>query len=342
MSAQPESLSAIAVPAPELPLEVVAETVARQFGLAGNYSPLVSERDQNFRLVDASGCAYVVKIVSSAESVETTDFQIEALLHLEARGVSGVPRVIHTLNGGSRGSIATEDGEPLMLRVVSWIDGEIRRDADATEASSASLGRKAAELDRAFVDFSHTGENQVLLWDTQRAAELRGLIGHIDDAEIRANVECALDDFESRTLPVLATLPAQVIHNDINGENVLYNDAREVCGIIDFGDMLRAPRIVEVSTAAAYLRCEEQPLRLIAPMISAYRELNPLTGDELEVLYDLVRTRLCMTVVILYWRISARDADDPYRLKTLQTESSAAPFLACLNRLGRSGFAEIL
>ena len=186
MSAQPESLAAIAVPPPRLPVEAVADAVARQFGLTGDYLPLVSERDQNFRLVDATGRAYVVKIVSSADSEETTDFQIEALMHLEARGVSGVPRVIRTMDGGSRGSIAKENDDPLMLRVVSWIDGEVRRDNDATEASSASLGRKAAELDRAFADFSHAGENQVLLWDTQRAAELRGLIGHIDDAEIRA------------------------------------------------------------------------------------------------------------------------------------------------------------
>ncbi len=339
MSAVPESLAAIAVPAPSLPVDRIAGEVERQFGLRGEYSPLVSERDQNFRLVSGDDESFVVKVVSSADSVTTTEYQIEVLRLLETRGVSGVPRIVRTVGGNTRGVIECDSGDDLMLRIVSWVDGTSRRDDAANEKSAASLGQKIAELDNALEDFRHPGENQVLLWDTQRAAELGALVQFIDDVDIRRNVELALADFQSRALPRLNDLPTQTIHNDINGENVLY-DGEKVCGIIDFGDLLRAPRVIEVATAAAYLRSPEQPLRLIAPMVSAYCAVNPLVSDELDLLFDLVRARLCMTVSILHWRLSARDPDDPYRQKSLASEASAAPFLASLNKLGREEFVK--
>ena len=120
------------------------------------------------------------------------------------------------------------------------------------------------------------------------------------DVDIRRNVELGASGFPGRVhCRGLNDLPTQTIHNDINGENVLY-DGEKVCGIIDFGDLLRAPRVIEVATAAAYLRSPEQPLRLIAPMVSAYCAVNPLVSDELDLLFDLVRARLCMTVSILH------------------------------------------
>ena len=56
-------------------------------------------------------------------------------------------------------------------------------------------------------------------------------------------------------LPRLAALRAQVIHNDYHLYNVLVapdDQARIVTGIIDFGDMVHAPLVGEVATAAAF------------------------------------------------------------------------------------------
>ena len=71
MGANP--LDIIATPAPEVPESLVAAMLARDYELAGNLTPLVSERDQNFRLETADGRVLVVKIANSAEPPEITE-----------------------------------------------------------------------------------------------------------------------------------------------------------------------------------------------------------------------------------------------------------------------------
>jgi len=330
---------ALAVP-PNLNAEDVAIAVWQQFGLAGDYTELISERDRNFRLLTASGTSYVVKATCLAEAAVVTDFQIAALIHLQNRGVSFVPRIVRTPSGQDRGSIRSEDGSEVCLRVVTWLGGELLRDVDVTSGIAQRFGRRLAELDVALEDFSHAGEAQSLLWDSQRAGELRGLLGHISDKAVRESVEAVLDDFDSRVQPVLIELPQQVIHNDANDENILLDANGDVSGIIDFGDMMKAPRVIDIATAASYLRTEHDPLRLIEPFVAGYNSENALLDAEFDVLFDLIRTRLAMTLIILHWRLAARDEGDPYRGKSLAVNSNAPDFLENLSSFGRAAFVQ--
>ena len=331
----------IAADPPSIAIDVVADAVAEQFGLFGDYVQLVSERDQNFRLTTANDKRYVVKITSLAQDLVVTDFQIAALLHLEEYGVGGVPRIVRTLAGDDRGMVQTDDAPGVCLRVVTWIDGQLLDDSELTPHIATQFGHRLAALDIAFQNFSHPGDSQELLWDTQHADELRGLLVHVDDANIRSRLEAVFDDFDNRVKPALASLPSQVIHNDAHGENVLLGETGEVTGIIDFGDMLRAPRIIDVSTAAAYLREDaSDPMRIIASFVAGYQDSNPLLAAELELLFDLTRTRLLMTIVLFYWRLAARAKDDPYRQKLVENEGDAFRFLQRLTVLGRAAFLE--
>ena len=332
------ALTSAMVEAPRFTATTVADAVKSQFGLVGEFTELVSERDQNFRLKAGSGTSFVVKITGLAEDPVVTDFQIAALIHLESRGVSGVPRIVRTTSGKSRGAIVTEDGTEICLRVVTWLSGRLLCDVDVTPEIARRFGSRLAELDLALEGFSHEGENQSLLWDSQRAGDLRGHLVHVNDKDVRSSVEDVLDDFDKLVKPVLASLPRQVIHNDANDDNVLLDVDGDVSGIIDFGDMLMAPRVIDVSTAASYLRTPGDPLRLIEPFVTAYDKRNALLEVEFEVLFDLIRTRLSMTLIILYWRLAARDVDDPYRQKSLNLNSNALEFLQSLSALGRAAF----
>ncbi len=334
------ALSQIAADPPAINQDVIAECVADQYGLSGAYAGLVSERDQNFRLTTASGERFVVKIVSSAEETATTDFQIAGLLHLEAAGLGAVPRIVRTKAGKDCGGIDC-DGIGYRLRVVTYLDGDMLQHSEVNPKLARDFGKRLAELDLAFQDFSHAGEKRALLWDIQKAAELRALVMHISDASLRTEVDAVLERFDSRVLPQLADLRAQVIHNDANTENVLVDDSRSISGFIDFGDMLRAPLIVEVAVAAAYLRSDgEDPARLIAPFVRGYHEKCPLEDQEFSVLFDLVRTRVATTIVLLYWRLDARATNDRYRQKTLRVERGAMRFLQALNAQGEEAFLE--
>ncbi len=114
-------------------------------------------------------------------------------------------------------------------------------------------------------------------------------------------------------------------------------------GFIDFGDMLRAPLVVDVAVAASYLRVfEDEVLRFILPFVAGYHSVTNLNEPELELLFDLIRARLVTTVSMLFWRLSARSEDDAYRQSTLRQESGAQNFLARLDDLGRNAFTQNL
>jgi len=341
MSATNDLLQFIAVEPPSFDPSVVAEAVDEQFGLAGDYSLLVSERDQNFCLTTANNDRYLVKITSLVEPRDVTDFQIAALDHLANCGVIGVPQNVRTTAGKKHGSIQSDDGTPLCLRVLTWLNGSLLDDSEITPEIANSLGGRLADLDVALESFVHESDGQASLWDTQRAGQLHGLLVHVGDSVMRQQLETVLDVMEERVTPALEALPRQVIHNDANTENILLDTSGDVSGIIDFGDLLRATRIIEVSTAAAYLRPDDDdPLQLLVPFVAGYHEKSPLSAAELDVLFDLILIRLAMTVILFYWRLAARDKEDPYLQKQLDSEGGAFEFLQSLSSLGRAAFRE--
>jgi len=342
---EPASLQAIAAIPPDLPVTAVKELVAEQYGLVGEFAPLISERDQNFRLKTADGNRFVVKIANAAEQEATTDFQIRALLHLERKACPvPVPTVVRTTAGEVATSIA-DDLSSHVLRVVSYVPGRPLERVTADARLANELGTCAARLDQCLGDFEHPGDSQSLLWDMQRASDLRALMPHIPEVELRAAVQGCLNDFEQHAAPEFSTLRRQIIHNDINPGNVLVSDSApvSVAGVIDFGDMIRAPLIVDVAIAASYLRSDaEDPLGLSVALVAGYNEVTLLETNELDLLYYLVRMRLATTITMMYWRISERSGDDAYTQKALQNERSSERFLARTSALGRGQFADRL
>ena len=332
-----DALAGLAATPPSYSDEAVHEAIARHFGLFGELRPLVSERDQNFCLLTAAGGRFLVKVTSATETRTTTDFQVRVLQHLEQQSDVIAPRVIATLAGAACGRIG-ETGSIHRLRLLSWVDGEQLEERGIDSVAAARFGRALGALDDALAGFEFDGENPVLLWDLQRVAELRPVLACIDDVAVRRRAEAAIDDYEAFVLPVKDSLGRQVIHADANPENVLR--CADGIGFIDFSDIVQAPRVFDLGIAASYLRTNgDDPLTLLRPFIAAYHSLATLRTVEADVLFDLIRARLATSIVLLYWRLRERPADDEYRRKSLQLESDASQFLAALDQVGRASFA---
>lgn len=328
---------------PDFSIEAVAAAVTNHFGLEGSYQPLVSERDQNFCLETADGLRFVVKVTGLHEPRNATDFQIAILEHRAGSGYDRAPSVIRTTAGKSRSAIVSDSGQEHSLRVVTWLTGELLHDSGTGRSTVARFGHRLAELDQALQSFRFDGNGEAGLWNLQCCLLLRDFLPHIVDDNVRQHCSAALTFFGDKVLPKLRELPQQAIHNDANPENVLVNAEGDVAGFIDFGDSLTAPRIVEVAIAAAYLRSNgNDPLGLIAAFVAGYQDYNPLARSELQLLFDLIKTRLAMTLIIMYWRLDARDENDPYRKKTLGNEGKAFALLAYLTELGQDRFNEAL
>jgi Ser/Thr protein kinase RdoA (MazF antagonist) len=330
-------------PPPSLAAEKVQRLLRENYGIEGSLAPLVSERDQNFRVDTGSGPAFVAKIANAREAGQVTEFQVEALRHLERAGCPvAVPRVVPARDGGFVTGFVS-GGDRYRMRLVTWVPGSPLVGKQVHPPLARSLGESLARIDVGLSTFSHPGERQELLWDMQRALEVRDGTRHVRDRELRARVRKCFDDFERNALPAFPVLRAQVIHNDLNPGNVLVTGgtSSRVAGVIDFGDMVRAPLVVDVAIAASYLRSDDaDALAPAAALVAGFGSVTPLGDDELSLVHGLMCTRLATTIVMMYSRLSRQTADDAYLEKTLQSEGSAQRFLAKLEAVTAGTFAD--
>jgi len=343
-----DPLISIAEEVPAFSDQEAISIVRERYGLDVTVHSLISERDQNFQLFTAEGQRYVLKIAGRAEPRDVTEFQIEALIHIAGFvAVHGTPinapEVLETVDGKSLTVIGEPGGEHV-ARVVSYVDGEPIGDRQPTAALCRNMGVYLAHLGYALRGFEHPGCDQNLLWDVQQALGLRKLLQHIPDNSARLNVERALDDFEQFALPGFTAVRKQVIHSDFNPDNILTDPAQPdiVVGVIDFGDMLTAPLVADVAIAAAYAQPQDgNPLALMAEFLAAYHSVTPLTRHEIDMLFELVKARLCASIVLRYWRASFRERGDPYLEKLLGNKSSEEAFLSRLATIPRENAIQV-
>jgi hydroxylysine kinase len=313
--------------------EAVA-VAASQYGIHGSVRPLVSERDQNFRLDADDGKRYTLKISNEAEQLQVIDFQNQALCYVEKSDASlPLPRVIPNLHGQLHCGVE-KDGKAHFVRVLSWLDGLLLDEAQASAGLANQLGRLLARLGLALEGFDHPGSNPPSLWDMKRAAGLRDLLPYIEEPGLRQLITQTLDRFVSKVEPVLGTLRTQVIHSDMNLGNVLMDEKSpdQISGLIDFGDIVKSPLIIDLAIASAYQLSEgDDPLGGTLPMIAGYHAVRPLQGIEMEVLLDLIRTRLITSVLINSYRVTLFPENREYLMISHQ---SAISFLTRLQSLG--------
>jgi hydroxylysine kinase len=338
-------LDVVATSPPSFTVDEAVGIAAERYGLEVTARVLVSERDQNFRLAANDGKRYVLKIANSAEDPVVTDFQIRALLHIQDRAdaLLATPTVLKTLDG-EYSLLLESRGRKHVVRIVSFVAGTPLGDDTPGPLCARNMGAYLARLGRVLDDFSHPGADQSLLWDMKQASSLRTILHHIDDPLLRELATKTLDDFESNALPVFDSLRSQVIHNDMNPDNVLLTEpgGSEIAGVIDFGDMLRSPLIVDVAVAAAYLRSMTgNPLTLIVEFIAGYHSEMPLLRAEIDILHDLIKTRLMTTVCIFAWRESLRGSEDAYLRAYAEGESTAGLFLQTMSEIPRDNAAKI-
>jgi len=320
----------LTAPPPDFSPAAALALAEAHFDVTGTLDRLTSERDLNFRLIAPSGESFVLKIGNAAEPAEVTHFQTEALLHIASRDPSlPVPRVIRARDG--RAEVPLPGGE--VLRLLSWVEGHPAHKFASNAALRASLGAKAARLTRALEGFDHVAAGHDLLWDIKNAARLIPFLPQVADARLHDLAALWLDRFEADIAPALADLPRQVVHADLNPFNILTDPkGRAVTGILDFGDMVRTPRICDLAVAASYHADPAHPLETLGEVIAAWHRVLPLTHAEARLVPDLIAMRMVLTVVIASWRAGLYPENAPYILRNVPASGAG---LAALTDVGR-------
>lgn len=328
--------AALSTAVPSLSLDELSTLAKRLYGITGSIKPLAGERDQNCCIETEHGSRYVMKVSNPSEPLPVVDFQISALDHI-ARVSPGqpVPRIVRTLGGMTCTPITLGDGRHSTVRMLTYLDGIQIRETPRTAAQRRRMGTVLAELNLALRDFTHPAATHDLLWNVSAAHRLRDkLDGVLDDARRRL-AAAFMQRFTEHVLPRLASLRAQVIHNDYHLYNVLVapDDHERILGIIDFGDMLHAPLVGEVATAAAFhMTGNADPFEGPAQFVGAYHAALPLNELEQEIVADLMATRHLITALISEWRAARYPENRAYIMRHNPAAWEALSQMADLSR----------
>ena len=275
---------------------------AEDHGVDPRIESLPSERDANARVAWAGGSG-VLKRHRHADQ-RWLELQDRALRAVAATGLR-VPIPLH--------AEPIDSGDGHLLRLLTWIDGIPWAQAEVTPGGLQGIGGLVAEVDRVMAGRDIQAADLEVLqrpfrWNMLQALDLRESIQLVDDLPLRQACTAVLRDFQERTLPRLQHMPMQLIHNDANDYNILVAADGAEFGLIDFGDIIWAPRIVGLATAVAYAATRvARPARDVRAVVRGYHQRTPLTPGELEILGGLVQVRLVMSVV----NAAVQSAADP-------------------------------
>lgn len=280
-----------------------AAAVADIYGFTGTVKRLSSERDETFLFTRNDGAEFVLKIANPVENPASLDFQDEVLMHLASAAPSvPVPRLVPTNDGEASHTLSTPDG-PRIVRLLTFLCGELQYRTQAGEEQSRNVGRALAQLGLGLESCQSRPPAGKLMWDISHTLDLATVTDHVAPQR-RAHVEAVLTEFE-RAAPTISELSRrQIIHNDFNPHNILLDPAKpnEVVGIIDFGDMVHAPLVNDLAVALSYHLATENWAARTGAFLQGFLSARTLEPVEMELLPVLTRSRLAMSIIIGEWR----------------------------------------
>ena len=289
---------------------------------------LPAELDRNFLLRNQAGDRCVLKIAHGSVSESALDLQNQTLTHLRG-ALDVIPELIAARDGADIVRVSTAAGEAYRARLLRFIEGvPLSEFRPHSEELLADIGAQLGRLSAAMQGFSHAEKRLAYRW---HLGNLGAVAGYARDLppDKKALLDYFLGLYEAEVLPALPGLRHSFIYNDPNDSNILVHAAGaeppRVAGLIDFGDMVYGPTVVDLAVALAYIMMSaEQPLDKAAPVISAYHGQFPLSEDEIQLLYPLIAARLCLSVCISWHQ--QRQAPDNRHLSI--SESGAWDLLA--------------
>ena len=253
--------------------------------------------NSNYRVL-VDGTKYIFKTYQfTKELFELITAESEILLLLQKQDNNKFPKPI-PFSDGSFVKIENFNGQKLICRLLSFLEGEFMGDIISTKEMYKSFGKFVAELDLKLQNITNsTIELRKCRWDIQYYYYNKDYINDIPDVKDRETVIYFFKQFEENALPILKNLRKAIIHSDANEWNTLVKDNR-VSGIIDFGDLVYSQLINELGIAITYA-CffKDNPLEWASIIIKFYHKVLPLQKNEISILYYIIGMRLCVSYV---------------------------------------------
>jgi 4-aminobutyrate aminotransferase-like enzyme len=282
------------------------------YGIEPEINALPGYEDLNYLLIlDLEKS--VLKITTEKSSMESVRAQTRVLEQLgNAKELSGYLPELIPGSDGRKIYDWSYNGETLLVRRLSFLEGTFMAEAELRNDFYSSLGKLAGIIDRELFNIDEAVfKYRRFEWDLAGFGELKSLSKNIDDPYERTMVEYFFMKYNELVAPIYPQLRKSLIHNDFNDWNILTKEG-DLSGLIDFGDMVVTASIHELAIALAYCLMEkEDPLAIASEVIQSYNLEFRLNKEELDILYYLIAARLC-TTVLLAARKSRDFPDDDY------------------------------
>ena len=311
--------------------ELASKIAKDHFDVTGSAVALAGERNPNF-LISGSAGEFVLKIHDLSE-VPQVQIQQAGLLHIVDLKNFQVPQTTPAISG----ELLADIGDGKFARLLTWIDGDLWSETkDLSEDHKVQLGKLIASVDGklAEVDVSKHLEvlNRPFGWNVMQSEDLLGDIKLISDPELQDQVQTIFDRALTKSLPKLRALKHQLIHNDANDHNVVVADGK-VSGLIDFGDLIYAPRICGLAVGCAYQLDARDPVASIYSVVRGYHEVAPLSPAELEVLFDLICLRVATSIVMAHRQLATDPSNEYLGISQEYFQSLLPALVASSDRL---------
>lgn len=285
------------------------------WGVDATLTALDGEYDLNFL---ANGSQdYVLKVMRVGCDVDFIDLQCRALEHLAMHAPEVcVPGVIKTQSGELFAKVVDKAGSTRLVWLLEKIEGRTYAEFRPQSADLlADVGRSVGSMGRALADFTHPSLERDFKWNLMQADWINDATDIIADPARRALINEIAADFATIKAQ-LGAFPSVAIHNDVNDYNIIVGgsltEAPHVTGLIDLGDMCASPRICDLAITCAYMVLgQPDPEQALAAVVAGYHSAWPLTADEIDMLWPLLRMRLAVSVVNST-QMSVENPDDPY------------------------------
>ncbi|WP_051897641.1 aminotransferase class III-fold pyridoxal phosphate-dependent enzyme [Sciscionella sediminilitoris] len=266
-----------------------AELASDAFDVHAEAVALQGERHTNLRLDVAGSPRYLLKVYAAGTASAELVMQEALLAHL------GDSTAVPTTRLAASADVEL-DGQRRRAHLLHWVPGTVWAHAGAPgPARLRALGAAVAALDERLAGFEHPELDRDYRWNPLHAAALEHAVVLLagPEREFAAGVFARLPEFAPR----LAALPGQAIHNDANEHNILVGADGEIAGIVDLGDVVRAPRVCGLAVALAYAQLgAPDPVAAACSVLAGYHGNSPLSAAELDLLPDLVDLRLAMSL----------------------------------------------
>lgn len=286
-----------------------------QWGIDATLRPLDGEYDLNFLATGSQD--FVLKVMRAGCDAGFIDLQCRALEHIATNAPAVcVPAVIRTSKGELFATVVDETGAERLVWLLEKIEGQTYADFRPQSVDLlADVGRAVGAMGKALADFSHPSLARDFKWNLTQADWIADDIDVIADPERRSLIAEIAAGYATLK-PKLDVLPSVAIHNDVNDYNIIVGGTLcttpHVTGLIDMGDMCASLRVCDLAIACAYMVLgQTDPEQAFAAVVAGYHSAWPLTVDEVDLIWPLLRMRLAVSVVNST-RMSVENPDDPY------------------------------